>query len=78
MAKYIVLEIQTNSDGNVGTLVTSYSDRDLAESKYHLVLSAAAVSQLPVHSCALVTDEGFLIESKAYKHQEPESEQINE
>lgn len=65
---YIVFEIQTNANGTVGTLVSTYADQNEAESKYHLVLSAAAVSAVPVHSCALLTDEGFLIESKCYKH----------
>ena len=44
---YIVLEIQTNSDGTVGTIIDTFTSRNLAEQKYHLILSAAAVSQLP-------------------------------
>ena len=41
--KYIVIEIQTQDDGMVGTLVNAYDARNEAESKYHKVLSAAAV-----------------------------------
>ena len=65
---YIVLEIQTNNDGTVGTLIDTYDNRGSAESKYHLILSAAAVSQIPQHSCVLMTDDGFLLESKSYDH----------
>ena len=72
---FIVLEIQTNTDGTVGTLINAYADQNQAESKYHLVLSSAAVSALPVHSCALLTNEGFPLRHECYKHEpapEPE------
>ena len=65
---FIVFEIQTNDDGSVGTLVSSYADQNQAESAYHTVLSAAAVSALPVHSCVILTEEGFELEHKCYKH----------
>ena len=65
---FIVLEIQTNADGTVGTLINAYSDQNQAESKYHLVLSSAAVSALPVHACSLFTSEGFELMHACYKH----------
>ena len=72
---FIVFEIQTNDDNTVGTIVTTYTDQNQAESAYHTVLASAAVSALPVHSCALLTNEGFLMQSKCYKHTpEPEPE----
>lgn len=75
MPNYIVFEIQTYLDGTTGTLVNTFTDRASAESKYHLVLSAAAVSQVPLHSCVLMTNEGFTLESKAYKHTIPTPEE---
>ena len=75
MSKYIVLEVQTYDNGAIGTLLNDYEDRADAESKYHLVLSAAAVSPLPIHSCVLMTNEGFFLESKAYKHTIPTPEE---
>ena len=69
---YIVLELQTNAEGAVGTLVTSYTERPQAESKYHSVLAAAAVSALPCHACVLMTNQGAQLESKAYKRGEDE------
>ena len=65
---YIVFEIQTNADQTVGTLVSTYTDQNEAESAYHMKLGSAAISALPVHSCALLTEEGFLIRSECYKH----------
>lgn len=66
MVKFIVLEIQTNSDGTVGTLINSYDNRADAESKYHLVLSAAALSQLPLHACVMMTNDGQVINRHHY------------
>lgn len=64
--KYVVIEIQTNTDGAIGTLVNAYDSWNLAEQKYHAVLSAAAVSKLPVHSAAMLTNEGILKESMVF------------
>ena len=65
---FIVFEIQTNADGSVGTLVTTYTDQNQAESAYHSVLSSAAISALPVHACTLMSEEGFEIKHECYKH----------
>ena len=66
MEKYIVLEIQTNANGTVGNLVTAYDDRNAAESAYHSVLAAAALSDLPVHACVLMTNSGYIINAERY------------
>lgn len=68
--KFIVFEIQTNQDGAVGNLVTAYDERPQAESAYHGVLAAAAISALPCHACVLMTNEGEILECKAYKREE--------
>lgn len=67
--KFIVIELQTNTDGAVGNLVYSYDTRAEAESKYHAVLSAAAVSAVPIHAAVLMDSTGFFLERKAYKHE---------
>ena len=69
IVKYIVLELQTNADGSVGTLISSYDEQPQAESKYHSVLAAAAVSAIPCHACVLMTSEGQQLESKTYKRE---------
>lgn len=67
--KYVVIEIQTYTDGSVGNLVTAHDDRLQAESAYHGVLSAAAVSQLPCHAAAIMQSDGTLIDSYSYEHE---------
>ncbi len=73
MIKYVVIEIQTNADDTVGTLVNTYDNRNEAESAYHRVLSAAAVSLLPVHAAILATTDGGVLESRNYIHDEQEA-----
>lgn len=68
--KYLVIEIQTNADGTVGNLVYSYDDRNQAESKYHAVLSAAAISALPMHTCDLIQADGVLLARQCYVHEQ--------
>lgn len=64
---YIVVEIQTST--TVATLVNSYEDRNQAESKYHQILTAAALSSVPKHSAVLMNDEGQTIKSETYIHE---------
>ena len=66
---YIVLETQSYDDGTVGTLVSSYEERNAAENKYHLVLAAAAISDLPRHSAFMLSDEGYLVKSESYTNE---------
>ncbi len=65
---YIVIEIQTNDSGAIGTLVNSYADRNQAEQKYHAVLSAAAVSALPKHSAVMLDNDGVYVKGECYRH----------
>lgn len=70
---FIIMEIQTNEQ--VATIVNSYSDRNQAESKYHQILTAAAVSTVPKHGAVMLTDEGVRLKGECYIHeQEPEPE----
>lgn len=73
--KYIVIELQTAADSTVGNFIFSYTDRNEAESKYHLILASAATSSVPTHSAVLMTNDGRFIEQKAYHH---EIEEVNE
>ncbi|MBR2582922.1 MAG: hypothetical protein IKD61_05955 [Oscillospiraceae bacterium] len=63
--KFTVIEIQ---NGIVGANVWAYDDQNAAESKYHAILSSAAVSQVAVHAAVLVSEEGFPLMHGCYKH----------
>lgn len=65
---FIVVELQKNKDGHVANIVTEHVTQSEAESKYHSVLAAAAVSELPCHSAVLVSEEGFPLMRQCYKH----------
>lgn len=66
--KYIVTEIQTFDTGSIATPSYAYDDRLAAESKYHALLSGAAVSKLPLHAVVLMTSDGRIVASQSYTH----------
>ena len=61
MYQYYVIEIQKYADGTYGHIVHPAYDEDQmearlkGESKYHEVLAAAAISQLPQHGAMLMS-----------------------
>jgi len=66
MNKYIVIEIQVNTDGTVATLQTVHDSYNTAQQKYHMILAAAAVSALPLHSAAILSPFGEMIASQYF------------
>ena len=75
---FYVIEIQQYADLSYGHIVHWAETRNEADSKYHLVLSAAAVSELPSHSATLIDSEGNALRNYCYHHEkstlEPEPE----
>lgn len=69
MESYIVIELQTAKSGAVANLVTQYASEAEAQSKYHSVLAAAAVSDLPVHGAVLMTNSGVTLENRYYERE---------
>lgn len=74
---YIVMEIRTVEHEGGYAVVTSntqHHTRQGAESQYYTRLAAAANpdNPNPKRSVVLMTDEGFVIESKSYAQPEPE------
>ena len=63
--KYIVTEMQ---DGVIGANTWAYESRADAEVKEYQVLAEVVKSPVPVHTVMLVTDEGFVLDCKCYKH----------
>ena len=66
--KYIIMEIQVDAANNVATIVSQADSRMQAESIYHQVLAAAAISQVPKHGAVLMSDEGFCLMRDCYTH----------
>ena len=71
---FIVIELQTNDSGELGNLVWSFDKKEEAESKYYSVLSAAAMSNVPVHSAVVLDEQGSLINSHVFFHKTEENE----
>lgn len=76
--KYLVIELQTAVDGTVANLVNQFDDRLQAESAYHTILAAAAVSSLPIHAAVMLTNDGTSINSAYYVHEQPAPEPNSE
>lgn len=67
---FIVLELQKNSDGTVGNIVYTFDTLNEADSKFHNILSYAAVSDVPIHSAVILSERGKLIKTDSYEHKE--------
>lgn len=64
---FAVIEIQKNGTSAV-PLTSLYENKDDAYSKYHQVLAAAAISQVPEHSAILVSEEGNYMFHEKFIH----------
>ena len=58
----------------MATIVTTHVERNEAESKYHTVLAAAAISAVPLHSAVLMDDSGYTLKNDTYVHVEEQGE----
>ena len=67
---FYIIEIQKNAEGQYAHLVYTAESQNQAESIYYDKLRFAAVSELPLHSVALITENGDRHMSKAYRHGE--------
>lgn len=79
--KYLVLEIQTNTDGAIGIPpIASFDTLREAQARYYAILSAAAASSLPLHSAAIMDNTGRLIERQSFETiiEEPAEETVSE
>lgn len=74
MTQFYVVEIQQYANGEFGHIVHYVFDESTekarlkGEAKYHEVLAAAAVSELPTHAAIMFSTEGFPIMHQCYKH----------
>ena len=74
MTQFYVVEIQQYPSGEYGHIVHFAYDADAdrarlkGEAKYHEVLAAAAVSELPSHAAIMFSAEGHPIMHQCYRH----------
>lgn len=72
MTQYYIIELQQYTDGSFGDIKHVAYDEDpararrKADSKFYEVLSAAAVSGLPVHAAIMFTSSGLPIMNQRY------------
>jgi uncharacterized protein YycO len=66
--KYIVIELQKNAEGHISHIMTEHETKEEAESKFYSIMAYAAVGDIPVHSATILTEEGFPLMYKHYKH----------
>ena len=66
--KYLVVEIQSNHDGTVGNIVTSYDDLNSAYSKFYTILAAAAISNVAKHTAVIMDDGGYVHGKNSFVH----------
>ena len=69
---YTVIELQTNN-GVTSILTFSFTDRDQAESKFHNILSYAAVSTVDIHAVSIMDALGDVVKNDHYYHTKPET-----
>lgn len=65
---YLVLEMQTNAGSGIATITTQKATLAEAESLWHSILSAAAISSVEVHSASVLNESGKQILHQAYAH----------
>lgn len=66
--KYFVVEIQKLDENTYAHIVHEAATRNEAESKYHQVLAAAAISNIPQHSAIMFSAVGFPLMHESYEH----------
>ena len=80
MYQYYILEIQKFHNGEYAHLIHWAYDADAdvarqkAESKFHEVLTSAAVSDTAMHSAILISSEGVPLRNECYHHAQVASE----
>ena len=73
---YIVMEFQTSNEDATSVLTSVHATKSEAEQKYHMVLSAAAVSGLKYHGALIMDAFGEVFKVEHYPEVQPGTEPI--
>lgn len=76
---YTTIENQVRNDGSKGLLYDHFEDLNAALAKYYTICAAAAISEIPYHSAAIIRDDGIMIEGRVFDRRvDHEEESISE
>ena len=65
---YTVIEMQTNGSTTAIVPPQVYQRREDAESRWHTIMAAAAVSQVEIHTAVILNQDGNMEKSGSYYH----------
>ena len=65
---YIVQEMQTTGGQTALVPAATYTDRNEADSAFHLKLGSAAVSSVGVHTVIMYDEHGNVLRREYYEH----------
>lgn len=65
---YVIIEMQTNGNTTVLTPPIVKETLDEAESAYHQILAAAAISQVEKHAAVILDEQGAIQDKRCYYH----------
>lgn len=65
---YIIQEMQTNGNQTALVPAATFTDRNEAESNFHMKLGAAAISAVEVHTVVMFDEYGNVIKRDYYEH----------
>ena len=71
---FIVIELQKIVDNEISNIVTTHENRREAESHYHSILAAAAISTIPVHTAIILSEKGLPVMFQCYEHETDETD----
>lgn len=65
---YEIIELQKNADGTLGMITEQAATEQQAFSVFHTKLAFAAISNVPVHSVCILSDEGVQVRVERFYH----------
>lgn len=64
---FAVIELQKSD--TLAVLADTYATRAEADNKFHLILAAAAISSVPIHSAVILSEDGLILANGTYTHE---------
>lgn len=65
---YLVIETQKLNDSTLTGIMTDFADKNIAEQKFHMILQAAAVSDVPKHGAVILDENCICLRAECYTH----------